>query len=80
MPIQVQALEPLVQHTAHAAKVGKMGSRGLTNVAYGAALSGMEASFGLLFAALASAAKHSVGEFNAQDLANTAWAFATADQ
>ena len=33
-----------------------------------------------LFIALARAAERRVGEFNAQNLANTAWAFATADQ
>ena len=31
----------------------------------------------LLFAALARAAEGCIGEFNAQDFANTAWAFAT---
>ena len=33
-----------------------------------------------LFAALATAAERRVGEFNAQELANTAWAFVTASQ
>ena len=35
---------------------------------------------GALFAVLAKEAGRRVGEFNAQDLANTAWAFAEADQ
>ena len=33
-----------------------------------------------LFAALARAAEWRLGDFNVQDLANTAWAFATASQ
>ena len=33
-----------------------------------------------LFALVARVAQRRVGEFKAQDLANTAWAFATADQ
>ena len=33
-----------------------------------------------LFIALARAAERRVGEFNAQDLSNTAWAFAAAGQ
>ena len=33
-----------------------------------------------LFAALARVAEPRLGEFNAQELANTAWAFATAGQ
>ena len=34
----------------------------------------------LLFASLARAAERCLGEFKAQNLANTAWAFATADR
>ena len=34
----------------------------------------------LLFAALTRAAEQRVSEFNAQELANTAWAFATVGQ
>ena len=33
-----------------------------------------------LFAALATAAERRMSDFNSQDLANAAWAFATADQ
>ncbi len=33
----------------------------------------------MLFAALTREVEQRVGEFNAQELANTAWAFATAD-
>ena len=70
------ALEPLVQHTVQAAGSGEIGARELANVAYGAALSGQ--SLGALFSVLASVAERRVGESNAQDLANTAWAFAMA--
>ena len=34
----------------------------------------------MLFAALATVADHHVDDFNMQELANTAWAFATAGQ
>ena len=34
----------------------------------------------MLFAALATVAEHHIGDFNMQELANTAWAFATAGQ
>ena len=49
-------------------------------MAYGAARIGSGKSLVGLFAALARAAQLRLGEFNAQDLANTAWAFATAVQ
>ena len=35
---------------------------------------------GMLFAAIATEAKQNLDKFNDQDLANTAWAFATAGQ
>ena len=69
-----------MQHMAHAARAGEIEARQLANVAYGAALSGMGVSLGVQFAVLARAAEQHLGEFNAQELANTAWAFASADQ
>ena len=50
------------------------------NVACGAAHSGRAELLGLLFTALARAAELLLSEFNAQNLANTAWAFATVKQ
>ena len=78
LQMNVEALEPLVQGAVRAAR--EMGARELANVAYGAACSGSGESLGALFALLARVAQRRVGEFNAQELANTAWAFATADQ
>ena len=75
-----EPMEPLVQHPVRAAQTGEIGARELANVGYGAACSSMGKSLGALFAALARTAQRRVGEFNAQELANTAWAFATADQ
>ena len=49
-------------------------------MAYGAACSGRGASIGLLFAALARAVEQQVRASKAQQLANTAWAFATVKQ
>ena len=46
-------------------------------MAYGVACSGRGLTFGALFAALAKQAKQRLGEFNAQEFANTAWAFVT---
>lgn len=40
----------------------------------------MSRSDGLLFAALAREAECNMGKLNAQELANTAWAFATVDR
>jgi hypothetical protein len=71
------ALEPLVQQTIHAAECGEIHARGLANVAYGAAVSGLAKTLGELFTALARASECRVGEFTTQELANTAWAFAT---
>ena len=73
-------MEQLVQYTVSAAGTSEIGARGLANVAYGAACSGSGELLGALFAALARVAQRCVGEFKAQGLANTAWAFATVDQ
>ena len=59
---------------------GQFHDRGLANVAYGAARSGWAVLLGLLFTALARATEHWVSEFTSQNLANTAWAFATVGQ
>ena len=73
-------MDPLVQHTVREAVTSRIGVRQLANVAYGAALSGMEVSLWVMFAVLARAVERRLGEFNAQSLANTAWAFATTDR
>ena len=53
--------------------------RQLATVAYRALLSGIGVHMGLLFSALARAAEQRLERFNAQDLANTVWAFAKAE-
>ena len=45
----VESLEPLVQHTARAAKAGDINARGLANIVYGAARSGREKQLATLF-------------------------------
>ena len=59
---------------------GELDAQALANIAYGAACSGMGKAHSALFAALAREAEQCLGQFNAQGLANTAWAFATAGQ
>ena len=63
-----------------AARLGEMVARSLANIAHGVAHSCRGEWLSTLFAALAGAAEQHVGDFNPQDLANTAWAFATAGQ
>ena len=75
-----EALELLVNRTVSKADAGQIGARQVANVAYGAACSGRAEFQGLLFNALARAAERRVSEFNAQSLANTAWAFATVNR
>ena len=54
-----------------------MNTRGLANIAYAAARGTKGQQMGVLFMALASAAtERRMRDFNTQDLANTAWAFA----
>ena len=65
-----------MQHTVRKAEAGEIGARELANVAYGTAHSGRAELLGL-FTALARAAERRVSDFNVQDIANTAWAFAT---
>ena len=50
----------------------------LANVAHGAARICQDDLQVMVFTALATAAERHVDDFNAQELANTAWAFATA--
>ena len=69
---------------------GCFGARAFANVAYGAAgvwksvgvgkSVGFRSSLCELFAAIAKEAKQRLDKFNAQDLSNTAWAFATVGQ
>ena len=85
-----EALEPLVQHTIRTAMKGHFDACGLAKMAYGAA--GVWKSVGVgksvgfgsslceLFAAIAKEAKQCLDEFNEQNLANIAWAFATVGQ
>ena len=75
-----ETLEPLVRHTVPAIQTRKFDAMGLSLTAHGAARSGRVECLEALFTALATAVKSRVGEFNAQGLANTAWAFATAGQ
>ena len=72
------ALESLVQCTAQAARTGDMDVRALANIAYGAACSYRGKQMDVLFMGLARAGKRCTAAFNTQELANTAWAFATA--
>ena len=65
-----------MQHTVKAVGAGQMGSRGIANIAHGAACSGRGKSLSMLFVALSRAAEQCVVDFQAQSLANTAWAFA----
>ena len=68
----------------------QVGARELANVAYGGAgvwksvgvgkSGSFRASLSELFTAIAKEAKHSLDQLNAQELANTAWAFATVGQ
>ena len=70
----------LIQHTVRAAWAGYFGTRELANTAYGAVCSGTTKVQSELLGALAGAAERRLGGFSAQELANTAWAFATASQ
>tara|TARA_B110001452_G_C15204395_1_gene417807 strand:+ start:56 stop:880 length:825 start_codon:yes stop_codon:yes gene_type:complete len=75
------ALESLVQHTTQAvATSAQIRARELANIAHGAAKSGRACSMDALMQALAASITQRVSEANAQELANTAWAFAKAGQ
>ena len=70
----------LVQHTVHEAQEGHLGTRQLANIAYGGTHTLRGNWKGTLFEGLARTAEWRLGDFNVQELANTAWAFATASQ
>ena len=65
-------LKPLVQRTVQVARAGELSTRGLANIVYGAARSGMGKLIGRLLMAVARAAELCMGDSNAQDLSNTA--------
>ena len=69
-----------MQHTVRQAQAGQVGPRALANVAYGAARCGRSAMLSLLFPVLARAAERRLSEFNPQEVANMAWAFATVNR
>ena len=75
-----QVMELLVHHTVLRVEAGKVEARQIVNVAYGAACSYTGESLSMLFTTLARAAEWRMGDFNAQNLANTAWAFAKTKQ
>ena len=70
----------MVQHTVQAVSAGELSAQQLANIAYGAARSVRDKWLRILFAAVAMAAQRRMRDFNPQNLANTAWAFATAGQ
>ena len=80
LQMNAEALEPLVQHTLQAARAGEIDARQLVNIVYEAPRSSVRKRLNVLFTALARAAERRMCEFKAQELANTAWAFATASQ
>ena len=61
-----------MQHTVRAARTGKIGTRELANIAYGAACA-RGRSLDKLFEALAWAAEPHICYFSEQNLANIAW-------
>ena len=75
-----RALKRLVQHTVQTARASELPARQIANIANGAARSGRNELLSMLSAAWVEAAEQSMGNFNSQGLANTAWAFATASQ
>ena len=77
-----EALELLVQQAVHVVEARESDARGLANIAYGAASTFATPGHldAQLLMALAREAERRVGDFNAQDLANTAWAFVTLGQ
>ena len=63
-----------------ASGTGEIGAREVANMVYGAARISIGELLGVLFKALATAAEHRVSKLNEQELANTAWSFATVTQ
>ena len=76
-----------MQHTKQAAMKGQFEARQCANLAYGAAgvwksvgvgkSVGFQKSFGELFAVISKESKQRLDQFKAQEISNTAWAFAT---
>ena len=73
-------MELLVQRTIQAAEKGMLEGRELANVCHGVACSSKGKVLGELIAVLTRAAQRHMHKFNAQHLANTAWAFAKLSQ
>ena len=73
------ALESLVQRTVDTVSTSsRIRARELANIAHGVAKSGQGSTMGPLMTALASSIAWHAGDAKPQELANTAWAFATA--
>eukprot|EP00928_Gymnodinium_smaydae_P038278 TRINITY_DN26430_c0_g1_i1.p1 TRINITY_DN26430_c0_g1~~TRINITY_DN26430_c0_g1_i1.p1 ORF type:complete len:1082 (+),score=131.33 TRINITY_DN26430_c0_g1_i1:283-3246(+) len=71
-------MESLVQQTIRTFSGDGIQARQLANIAHGAARSGKGQNMGAMLSALARSIEPRLGECNAQELANTAWAFAKA--
>eukprot|EP00746_Dinoflagellata_sp_MGD_P142098 gnl/MRDRNA2_/MRDRNA2_75103_c0_seq2.p2 gnl/MRDRNA2_/MRDRNA2_75103_c0~~gnl/MRDRNA2_/MRDRNA2_75103_c0_seq2.p2 ORF type:complete len:139 (+),score=25.34 gnl/MRDRNA2_/MRDRNA2_75103_c0_seq2:59-418(+) len=71
-------MELLTEHTMRAAKVGAIDAQQLANIAYRAACCGRGKWMGPLFAGSTEMVKQCVDNLNPHELAETAWAFATA--
>ena len=69
-----------MQHAVRKAQAGQIGPRDLANVAHRAAHCGLGERLSSLFPSLATATELRLSEFNVQDVANIAWAFATVKQ
>ena len=67
-----------MENTVNKIDAGEVDARALSAFAYGAAATGVKGdSMYALFGALAKSAEWWLDEFNAENLAKTAWAFAT---
>ena len=74
------ALESLLKHTTKIVSTSsEIRARELATIAHGVAKSGQGSTATELMAALATSIESRVGDCNAQELANTAWAFAKAE-
>ena len=74
-------LASLVRHTTRiVSSSSEIRARELANIAHGVAKSGRGSEMGELMTALARSIERRVGDCNAQELANTAWAFAKVGQ
>eukprot|EP00929_Paragymnodinium_shiwhaense_P048416 TRINITY_DN24481_c0_g2_i3.p1 TRINITY_DN24481_c0_g2~~TRINITY_DN24481_c0_g2_i3.p1 ORF type:complete len:1080 (-),score=278.32 TRINITY_DN24481_c0_g2_i3:174-3413(-) len=75
-----KGLEAMVQHTLRVVSNEAVQARQLVNIAHGIAHSGRGPAMSQLMKALARSIQRRLGDCNAQELANTAWAFAKAGQ